>query len=210
MLELGRRAGREVVSLITDMDQPLGQAVGNALEIREAIATLRGEGPPDFTELVVTAAGHLLARSDLGVGEAEGRARAERSLTDGSALAAYEAWIAAQGGDPSESALAQAPVVREVRAERGGYVGRLGAIRIGQAAVHLGAGRRTKEDEIDHAVGIVCRKKRGDRVAVDDTLAEVHAGDDSAADACAREVLDAYEFVDAQPPDRPVVLDLLS
>jgi pyrimidine-nucleoside phosphorylase len=210
MLELGRRAGREVVSLITDMDQPLGQAVGNALEIREAIATLRGEGPPDFTELVVTAAGHLLARSDLGVGEAEGRAQAERSLTDGSAQAAYEAWIAAQGGDPSESALAQAPVVREVRAERDGYVGRLGAIRIGLAAVHLGAGRRTKEDEIDHAVGIVCRKKRGSRVALGDTLAEVHARDDDAAEACAREVLDAYEFVDAQPPDRPVVLDLLS
>jgi pyrimidine-nucleoside phosphorylase len=210
MLELGRRAGREVVSLITDMDQPLGQAVGNALEIREAIATLRGEGPPDFTELVVTAAGHLLARSDLGVGEAEGRAQAERSLTDGSAQAAYEAWIAAQGGDPSESALAQAPVVREVRAERDGYVGRLGAIRIGQAAVHLGAGRRTKEDEIDHAVGIVCRKKRGSRVALGDTLAEVHARDDSAAEACAREVLDAYELVDTQPPDRPVVLDLLS
>jgi pyrimidine-nucleoside phosphorylase len=210
MLELGRRAGREVVSLVTDMDQPLGQAVGNALEIREAIATLRGEGPPDFTELVVTAAGHLLARSDLGVGEAEGRAQAERSLTDGSAQAAYEAWIAAQGGDPSESALAQAPVVREVRAERDGYVGRLGAIRIGQAAVHLGAGRRTKEDEIDHAVGIVCRKKRGSRVALGDTLAEVHARDDSAAEACAREVLDAYELVDTQPPDRPVVLDLLS
>ena len=210
MLELGRRAGREVVSLITDMDQPLGQAVGNALEIREAIATLRGEGPPDFTELVVTAAGHLLARSDLGVGEAEGRARAERSLTDGTALAAYEAWIEAQGGDPSESALARAPVVREVRAERDGYVARLRAIRIGQAAVHLGAGRRTKEDDIDHAVGIVCRKKRGCRVDVGDTLAEVHARDDGEADACAREVLGAYEFVDTEPPVQPVVLDLLS
>jgi pyrimidine-nucleoside phosphorylase len=210
MLELGRRAGREVVCLITDMDQPLGYAVGNALEIREAIATLRGEGPPDFTELVVTAGGHLLARSDLGVSAAEGRELAERSLADGSALAAYERWIAAQGGEPSESALPKASVRREVRAERDGHVARLGAIRIGQAAVHLGAGRRTKENVIDHAVGIVCRKKRGDRVSAGDLLAEVHARDEDAAAAAAREVLDAYEFTDTPSSVRRVVLDLLA
>jgi len=210
MLELGRRADREVVCLISDMDQPLGHAVGNALEIREAIATLRGEGPPDFTELVVTAAGQLLARSDLGVDEAEGRRLAQRSLTDGSAVEAYDRWIAAQGGDPAESTLPAAPVVREVRAEQDGHVARLGAIRVGQAAVRLGAGRRTKDDDIDHAVGIVCRKKRGDRVSAGDTLAEIHARDDGAADAVARDVLDAYQLADSAPPTRRVVLDLLS
>jgi pyrimidine-nucleoside phosphorylase len=210
MLELGRRADREVVCLISDMDQPLGQAVGNALEIREAIQTLRGEGPEDFTELVLTAAGQLLARSDLGVDEAEGRSRAEQALTDGTAVAAYERWIAAQGGDPSESALPTAPVVREVHAEREGHVTQLGAIRVGQAAVRLGAGRRTKEDEIDHAVGIVCRKKRGDAVAVGDTLAEIHARDEEQADLVGREVLDAYAFADDPPAPRRVVLDLLS
>jgi pyrimidine-nucleoside phosphorylase len=210
MLELGRRAGREVVCLLTDMEQPLGSAVGNALEVREAIATLRGEGPADFTELVVTAAGLLLAHSDLGVDEVEGRARAERSLTDGAALDAYERWIAAQGGDPSEAALPHAPVVRAVRAEGRGHVARLGAIRIGQAAVHLGAGRRTKDDDIDHAVGIVCRKKLGDPVAVGDTLAEVHASEDAVAEAVAQEVLAAYELAGEAPPARGVVLDLLS
>jgi pyrimidine-nucleoside phosphorylase len=210
MLELGRRADREVVCLISDMDQPLGHAVGNALEIREAIATLRGEGPGDFTELVVTATGHLLARSDLGVDAAEGRRLAERSLTDGSAVDAYERWIAAQGGDPAESALPNAPVVREVRAGRDGHVAQLGAIRVGQAAVRLGAGRRTKDDAIDHAVGIVCRRKRGDWVAAGDTLAEIHARDDTAADAVTGEVLDAYELADSPPPARRVVLDLLS
>jgi pyrimidine-nucleoside phosphorylase len=210
MLELGRRADREVVCLISDMDQPLGHAVGNALEIREAIATLRGEGPGDFTELVVTATGHLLARSDLGVDAAEGRRLAERSLTDGSAVDAYERWIAALGGDPAESALPNAPVVREVRAGRDGHVAQLGAIRVGQAAVRLGAGRRTKDDAIDHAVGIVCRRKRGDWVAAGDTLAEIHARDDTAADAVTGEVLDAYELADSPPPARRVVLDLLS
>jgi pyrimidine-nucleoside phosphorylase len=210
MLELGRRAEREVVCLLTDMDQPLGQAVGNALEVREAIATLRGEGPRDFSELVVRAAGHLLARSDLGVDEAEGHARAERSLTDGSALAAYERWIAAQGGDPGEAALASAPVVREVRAERGGHVARLGAIRIGQAALRLGAGRRTKDDAIDHAVGVVCRKKRGDRVEAGDTLAVVHARDDAGAEEAVGHVGDAYELADEAPRDRSVVLDVIA
>src|SRR5205085_2617698 len=100
MIELGRRAGREVVCLLTDMDQPLGHAVGNALEIREALETLRGEGPPDFAELVLDAAGHLLALSDLGVDAAEGRRRAEAAVADGSAVRAYERWIRAQGGDP--------------------------------------------------------------------------------------------------------------
>jgi pyrimidine-nucleoside phosphorylase len=210
MLELGHRAGREVVCLITDMDQPLGHGVGNALEIREAIATLRSEGPVDFTELVVTAAGHLLALSDLGINEVEGRTRAERSLTDGSALEAYERWITAQGGDPAESALPSAPVVREVGAEREGYVARLGAIRIGHAAVGLGAGRRTKEDAIDHAVGVVCLKKRGDRVAAGEILAEVHARDQDTAEATVLEVLGAYEFTDEAPPARSLVLGLLT
>jgi pyrimidine-nucleoside phosphorylase len=210
MLELGRRAEREVVCLITDMDQPLGHAVGNALEIREALATLRGDGPADFTELVVTAAGHLLARSDLGVDDVEARARAERALLDGSALAAYERWIAAQGGDPSETALPTAHVVSEGRAEQDGYVARLGAIRIGHAALRLGAGRRTKEDKIDHAVGVVCLKKRGDRVRAGETLAEVHARDEEAAAAGVREVLDAYELAADAPTPRRVVLDLIA
>ena len=210
MLELGRRAEREVVCLITDMDQPLGHAVGNALEIREALATLRGEGPADFTELVVTAAGHLLARSDLGVDEVEARARAEQALTDGSALGAYERWIAAQGGDPSETALPTAPVVSEVRAELDGYVARLSAIRIGHAALRLGAGRRTKEDTIDHAVGVVCLKKRGDPVRAGELLAEVHARDEAAAAAGVREVLDAYELAADAPPPRRVVFDLIA
>jgi pyrimidine-nucleoside phosphorylase len=210
MLELGRRAGREVVCLITDMDQPLGHAVGNALEIREALATLRGEGPVDVTDLAVTAAAHLLARSDLGVDEVEARARAERTLSDGSALEAYERWIAAQGGDPSETALPTAPVIREVRAEQDGHVARLGAVGIGHAALRLGAGRRTKEDTIDHAVGVVCLKKRGDRVRAGETLAEVHAPDEATAAAGVGEVLDAYELAADAPSPRGVVLDLIA
>jgi pyrimidine-nucleoside phosphorylase len=209
MIDLGRRADREVVCMLTDMDQPLGGAVGNALELREAVATVRGEGPSDFTELVLASVAHLLALSDLGIDEAEGRRRAEQAVADGSALAAYERWIRAQGGDPDVSALPAAPVVREVVAPAAGFVRRLGAIQVGVAALHLGAGRATKEAEIDHAVGVVCHRKRGDEVAAGDVLAEVHARDDASANEGAAAVLAAYELGDEPPRGRKIVLDVI-
>jgi pyrimidine-nucleoside phosphorylase len=210
MLELGRHAGREVVCLLTDMDQPLGRAVGNALEIREAIATLRNEGPPDFVELVLAASSRLLTLSDLRVDEAEARQRVTRALEDGSAVEAYERWVRAQGGDPDESVLPTAPVVRPVEAGRAGYVAELGAVRVGQAALHLGAGRQTKEDAIDHAVGIVCLRKRGDRVAQGEPLCEVHARTEDAASEAARELESAYVLAEEPPPASAVVIDVVA
>jgi pyrimidine-nucleoside phosphorylase len=198
------------VCLLTDMDQPLGAAVGNALEVQEALDTVRGHGPPDFTELVLDACARLLALSDLGIDEAEGRRRAEAAVADGSAEAVWRRWIEAQGGTSDESALPVAPVIREVTAPAHGYVRELGAIRIGNAAVHLGAGRRTKEDDVDHAVGIVCRAKRGTRVERGDVLALVHARTDAQADEAARDVLAAYELADVQPDERPVLLEVVS
>jgi pyrimidine-nucleoside phosphorylase len=209
MLELGRHAGREVACVLTDMDQPLGHAVGNALEIRETIATLRGEGPPDFTELVLSACAHLLAFSDLGVDEETGRERAAAAVQDGSALATYERWIAAQGGDPREEALPAAPVVHDVDAPRGGYVAAIGAVDVGMAALRLGAGRQTKDDDIDHAVGVLCLKKRGDAVEAGETLAQVHAQDDDSAARAAHEVLTAYTFADDAPAATPIVLETI-
>src|SRR5207247_1198621 len=192
----GRRAGKEVVCLLTDMDQPLGAAVGNALEIREAVDTIRGEGPADFTELVIEASARLLALSDLEIDVDEGRRRAEATVADGSAHELYERWIRAQGGDPSLDALPRAPVVRSVEAPTDGTVVALGAIRVGVAALELGAGRRTKEDEVDHAVGVVCLAKRGDRVERGAPLAEVHATDDAAAEAGVAAVPAAHELGD--------------
>src|SRR5687767_12670151 len=182
MRELGVRAGREVVCELTDMDQPLGSAVGNALEVREAVATLRGEGPDDFVELVLGAASHLLALSDLGVDTNEGRRRAEAALSDGSAVEAYERWIRAQGGDPALDALPSAPIVRPVPAPADGYVQAIAATAIGEAALRLGAGRMRKGDTIDHAVGLLCLAKRGDRVETGAPLAEVHAATEEAAE----------------------------
>jgi pyrimidine-nucleoside phosphorylase len=210
MIALGERAGRKVVCVLTDMDQPLGFAVGNALEIREAAATLRGEGPADFTELVVDASAHLLTLSDLGVDHAEARLLAEHAIADGSATAAYERWIRAQGGEPDEASLPTAPIVREVLAPRSGFVARLEALPIGLAALHLGAGRRAKDEDVDHAVGILCRAKRGDAVEADEPLAVVHARDGASADVAAAEVLAAYELADEPPRPHPIVLDTLA
>jgi pyrimidine-nucleoside phosphorylase len=210
MLELGRRAGREVVCVLTDMDQPLGRAVGNALEVREAVETVRGEGPPDFTELVLESSAHLLALSDLGVDDEEARGRAEKAVADGSALAAYERWIEAQGGDPAESALPTAPVVQDVPAEEPGFVTAIGAVDVGLAALRLGAGRRTKDDTIDHAVGVRCLAKRGDRVAAGQPLAEVHAQDDQSAARGVADVRAAYTLADESPPERPIVLETIA
>lgn len=209
MLEIGTRAGREVTCLLTDMDQPLGRAVGNALEIREAVDTLRGDGPDDFTELALDACARLLAYSDLGIDQAEGRRRAEAAVADGSAFAVYERWVRAQGGDPALAALEQAPVQLAVTAPRDGVVARLGALAVGHAALALGAGRRTKADVVDHAVGVLCFAKRGDTVLAGDELAEVHARDETAARAAADAVLAAYAIADDAPPERGILLDVV-
>ena len=209
MVDLGRRAERTVVCLLTDMEQPLGRTVGNALEIREAVETITGHGPADFVELVLDACSRLLSLSDLGIDLDEGRRRAESAIADGSALQAYERWIRAQGGDPDLAALPQAPVVREVSAPRDGVVARLRALDVGIAALELGGGRRTKDDAVDHAVGLVCHAKRGESVRRGHLLADVHARDDDSAARGVEAVLAAYEFGDTAPHAHGILLDLI-
>jgi pyrimidine-nucleoside phosphorylase len=208
MLGLGRQAGMEVVCVLTDMDQPLGRAVGNALEVKEAWETLSAGGPADFRELVVDSAAQLLAMSDLGVDETEGRRRAELALANGSALEAYERWVRAQGGDPDPALLPRAPVVRELRAAEAGYVRELLAREVAAVAMVLGAGRERKEDPIDHAVGVVCTAKRGERVERGDVLAEIHAREEEAAVAAGAALGPAYE-IGAEPAPRPLILDVI-
>jgi pyrimidine-nucleoside phosphorylase len=210
MVELGERAGRRVVCELTDMDQPLGRAVGNALEVREAVDTLRGDGPSDLVELVLSATGHLLALSDLDVDQDEGRRRAEDALASGAALEAYGRWVEAQYGDPSLDALPRAPVIWPVPAPESGFVQRIATTGVGEIALRLGAGRAKKDDPIDHAVGIIILAKRGDHVEVGDLLAEVHARDDAAADRAVADVQASYELGAQQPEPRPIVLDVLA
>jgi thymidine phosphorylase len=192
------------------MDQPLGRAVGNALEIAEVLDTLDGNGPPDLVELVVGASAHLLALSDLGVDVDEGRRRAQEALGDGAARDRYERWVRAQDGDPRREALPTAAVIRPVPAPASGYVGAIATTAVGRAALHLGAGRVRKEDAIDHAVGVVCLAKRGDPVESGTPIAEIHARDEEAAARAVDEVTAAYSIVDTAPQRRPIVLEVLS
>ena len=208
MRGLGEEAGMDVACLLTDMDQPLGNAVGNALEVIEAYETLDGAGPPDFRELVVTAATHLLALSDLDLDEDAARERVMASLADGSARAAYERWIRAQDGDPDPSLLPRAPMIRVVPAPKAGVVRQVRAREVAAVAMALGAGREGKEDPVDHAVGVVCRAKRGDSVARGDPLVEIHARDKAAADRAEAALLAAYEVGD-EPEPRPLILGVI-
>jgi thymidine phosphorylase len=184
--------------------------VGNALEIREVLATLRGEGPRDLHELVLRSTAQLLALSDLGVDEVEGRRLAEESVASGAALDAYQRWIEAQGGDPDDRRLPQAPIRRTLHAKQDGYVTRLSALGIGRAAAHLGAGRQRKGDPVDHAVGVLCVTKRGAWVNPGEPLAEVHARDESAAEVALAEVAACYTLGPEPPEPAPLVLDLLT
>jgi pyrimidine-nucleoside phosphorylase len=209
MIEIGRLAGREVVCELTDMDQPLGRAVGNALEVREAVETLRGEGPDDLSELVLGATADVLALSDLDIDRDQARQKAVAAIETGAALSTYERWVAAQGGDPAVDSLPSAPVTEPVRAPREGYVERIATSTLGRAVMHLGAGRATKDDTIDHAVGVVCVAKRGERVEKGDPLAYVHARDGASARRAVEEVAACYALAPQAPQSSPLVLDVL-
>src|SRR3954454_16616812 len=208
MRALGEQAGMDVVCVLTDMDQPLGRAVGNALEVREAWETMSGGGPEDTRELVVDAAAQLLALSDLGIDEDEGRRRAEAALGDGSALATYDRWVRAQGGDPDPARLPAAPVVRQVVAPASGYVHELGAREVAITAMELGAGREGAGQPIDHAVGVVGLRRRGEPVAAGEPLAEIHARGEAAAEKAEASLLAADEIGEGKVEPRPLVLEV--
>ena len=211
MLELGRRAEREVVCLLTDMDQPLGAAVGNALEIVEARDTVRGEGPPDFTELVLDACARMLAFSDLGIDADEGRRRAEAAVADGSALERLRALDqgagrrsrprgAAAGGGRAGGGGAASRRRRRVSARS----------RSGRRRCTSEPGRSTKEDEIDHAVGHRLpgqARRRGRRRAT--CSPRYTRGTTRRRTSAAQEVLAAYELGDEPPRERSILLDVV-
>lgn len=210
LVEIGRAAGRKVEAVLTDMNQPLGRAVGNALEVKEAILTLRGEGPEDLVAVCVELAGRMLWLAGR-YPDLEAARRAARSvLAEGSALGKLADLVAAQGGDPAlvwePERLLAAPVRRTITARQPGYITRLDARRVGEAAVKLGAGRAKKGDPIDHRVGFVFYRKRVDWVTPGEPLFEVHARTELEADLAATAVLEAISLGDRRPPVRPVVL----
>jgi len=208
MVKIGELAGRKVVALLSDMNQPLGCAVGNALEVREAIDTLRGGGPDDFREHCLRVAVRMLALGEVAADEQAGRALAEQSLADGSALAKFRQLVGAQGGDVSyvddPAKLPRAALVEVVNAPRSGSLSQVQARAVGEASVALGAGRAQKGDPVDHAVGFVIHHKVGDRVEKGEPLFTVHASDQKRLDAAIASVLAAHVIVDHPVPPLPL------
>ncbi len=200
MVDIGKLAGRDVVALLSDMNQPLGYAVGNSLEVVEAIEMLKGGGPDDFREHCLHVSAHMLVLGKRAKNLDEARMLAEKSITDGSALRKLRILVEAQDGNVSfiddPSKFPRAKFISVVEAPRSGYISQVQARSVGEAAVTLGAGRAKKSDPVDHAVGFVIHKKVGDRVEMGEALFTVHANDESKLAEAREAVLAAYSFSD--------------
>lgn len=209
MVEIGKLAGKKTVAVITDMDEPLGNAVGNALEVKEAIAALRGEHPGELVELCLTLGACILTAAGLAPDDAAARAMLEGTIADGSALKKLAEFVAAQDGDPQSvydlSMLPAAPVQMEVPAPADGYVSHIAASDVGMVSMHLGGGRATTESEIDLSVGVVLHKKVGDSVAAEESLATIHAADEVSARAAVQELAACYTITPEQPEHKPFI-----
>jgi pyrimidine-nucleoside phosphorylase len=208
MVEIGKLAGRQTVALLSDMNQPLGNAVGNALEVIEAMDMLRGNGPADFREHCLHVAAHVLVIGKRAKDLAEGRALAEKSIADGSGLEKLRVLVQAQGGDASyvddPAKFARAKYISVVEAPRSGIISQVHARIVGEAAVNLGAGRAKKGDPVDHAVGFIIHKKVGDEVKKGEPLFEVHANDETKLAEARQQALDAHQIGGAPVPPLPL------
>ncbi|MDE2853840.1 MAG: thymidine phosphorylase [Chloroflexota bacterium] len=201
MVQIGVDAGRDMVALLSDVNQPLGVAVGNALEVAEAVKTLQGEGPADFHQHCVEVAAQMLrlaGRGERWAGLADARAEADQVLKSGAAFEHLHRMVKAQGGDVSQiediRKLPQAKLRYNVHARQSGAIAAILADRVAWATLALGAGRRTKEDEIDHAVGIEVFGSVGDAVAVGDLLMTVHANDEGSLQTALEELGGAVAY----------------
>jgi pyrimidine-nucleoside phosphorylase len=208
-LALARGWGRRCIARVTDMSQPLGDAVGNALDVAEAVAVLRGERGGRLRDLTVRLAADALTRLE-GVGADEAAGKAVGALEDGGALERFRRMVAAQGGDPHVvddpmGVLPRAPIVVPIEAGAAGTLAAVDAEAIGRAAAALGAGRHTKDDPIDPAVGIVCSPKIGDRLDTGQQIGAVHARTDEDARAAAHAVLEAFTLTEGPVPPPPLV-----
>lgn len=205
MVDIGRLAGREVVALLSDMNQPLGCAVGNSLEVVEAIDTLQDHGPEDFLEHCLHVSAHMLVLGRRAKDVAEGRAMAEKSIANGSAFEKFRILVEAQGGDVSyvdnPSKFPRAEYVEVVKSPRNGYLAQIQARSVGEAAVALGAGRARKSDPVDHAVGFVIHHKVGDQVEKGEPLFTIHANSQEKLAEARDAVLSAHVFSE-QPVER--------
>lgn len=209
LVQIGKLVRKPTVALVTDMNQPLGRSIGNALEVKEAIQTLQGRGPRNLTELCLQLGTEMLVLAGAAADAAEARSRLEHSLRSGLAFDKFKEWVAAQGGDPRVaediSLLPQASFQQDILAPRRGFVQEIDPLTLALTAMHLGAGRATKDAAIDLAVGIEVQVGVGDLVSAGDVLGRIHANDPKQLAAAVVEAAPAFVIGEAEPPRRPLV-----
>ena len=209
MVKIGKNAGRKTIAVISDMDQPLGYAVGNALEVKEAIETLNGKGPEDFVELCLTLGSRMLLAGGKTDSAEEAVEMLKCVIEDGSALQKLAEFVKAQGGDETlvyhPELLQKASVQKEVLSPREGYISRIVCDEVGICSLILGGGRETKESKIDLSVGIVLKKKVGESVKAGEALAIIHANDEDKAKEAERRLLEAYTITSEKPERQPFI-----
>ena len=209
LTRVGRLAGRKVAAVITDMDEPLGCAVGNALEVKEAIRVLRGEAKGELLELCLTLGACMLTEAGLALDDNAARRMLQQAIGDGSALLKLREFVEAQYGNPASvddlSLLPAAPIRLEVPCESAGFVSHIQAEQIGLVSMHLGGGRATKESTIDLGVGVVLHKKVGDRVEKGDSLATIHASDEKKAQEAVALLRACYTLSDTPVKKPPFI-----
>ena len=209
MVETGERMGKQVVALITDMDQPLGNMVGNSLEVIEVVDVLRGSGPEDLRELCLELAGWMLHLGGVAKTVAEAKQQSRHLISSGKALEKFRQMVALHRGDSQAiddvRRLPRARQTGEVCALAPGYLASMQCEQIGTACVILGGGRERKEDAVDPAVGIVLHKKVGDRVATGEPVATIHYNEQSRAERARRLILESFQIGDVAPANRPLI-----
>ena len=214
MVRLGNHAGRRTIAVISDMDQPLGFAVGNALEVEEAIETLRGNGPADFLELCMTLGSQMLIAGGKAADRSSALAKLQAVIENGSALDKLAEFVEAQGGDPKAvydtGLLPKASVVHEIKSPVEGYISHIACDEVGICSLILGGGRETKESVIDLSVGVVLRKKVGDFVKEGETLAVIHANRQEKLEEAQRRYLSACTITSEKPEVRPFIKGIIA
>ncbi len=213
MVSIGKLAGKKMAAIISDMDQPLGKAVGNILEVKEAIDTLQGHGPKDLEELVLTLGSYMVVAAEKAKSVEEAREQLRQTLIDGTAFEVFKKFVVAQGGCEEEvlhpEKLPVAQYTEDVVADTDGYVAKIQTEEIGRISLLLGGGRETKESEIDLSVGVVLNKKRGDKVVEGDVLATIHANDKEKLEQAKRRLLEAYTTVNTPVKQESLIKEII-
>ncbi|KYH28235.1 MULTISPECIES: pyrimidine-nucleoside phosphorylase [Clostridium] len=214
MVDIGTHVGRNTIGVVTDMDQPLGFAVGNALEVKEAIETLKGEGPEDLTELCLTLGSHMIVLGGKAKDSDEAREILKDIIKSGKGLAKLKELVEAQGGNAAAvddpSLLPGASIIKQVAAPKDGYVKSIKADDIGIAALVLGAGRETKESKIDLGVGVIIHKKIGDFVKKGEAIATIYANDEEKRKSSEEILLKAYTIVDEKVEPKKLIKGIVT